>query len=152
MNGEKLKVFIGVVLLAALVVLGALAGRFAGPALSRTHFLVQVAERLYAEDALELDEDTLQTKAFRISGLPPEQLFADARQVRDKFRTATAWFGVWCGLVLGLKLLSILTYRRPVDYEASQGECLSCSRCYLSCPIERKRLSTLEGAKNPAKG
>lgn len=54
-------------------------------------------------------------------------------------RAASAMLGGWFGLVIGVKLVS-LCYRgaRP-EYRVNQAECLSCGRCYMACPMERKR-------------
>ena len=148
MTETKPNIPLAILLVAALVLLGGVLGRFAGPALSRTHYLVQVAERLYLEESQNLEEETLQTTAIRIQAIPPEQIYAEAREVLEKFVLAATLFGIWCGLVSGLNIVAILGERRRKEYEADRAHCLACSRCYLSCPIERTRLKKLKS--NPA--
>ena len=133
-----------ILLVVVLVALGGFFGRLAGPALSRTHYLVQVAERLHLEESQGLEEETLQTTAFRNLGLPAEQLYADARDVREKFVLAATLFGIWCGLVAALKMHAILAEGRRDIFEPDPAHCVACSRCYLSCPIERTRLKKLK--------
>jgi NosR/NirI family nitrous oxide reductase transcriptional regulator len=48
--------------------------------------------------------------------------------------------GAFMGLVIGLRLLTLATRRRRVDYEPNRGECVSCARCFRHCPKESKRL------------
>jgi NAD-dependent dihydropyrimidine dehydrogenase PreA subunit len=47
------------------------------------------------------------------------------------------------GLVVCLKLIHLSIRRRRHDYEADPAACLSCARCYLSCPVEHERLQGL---------
>ncbi|HUT26125.1 MAG TPA: hypothetical protein VM492_17465 [Sumerlaeia bacterium] len=131
---------VSVWLILSLALLGGLAGLLAAPALSRAHYLVQVAERVWLEESEKTPERTLQSNAFRATGIPIEDLFEDARRIRDRFRTGSTLFGLWCGLAAGLKIASILSRRARREYEAEAGHCLACGRCFLSCPVERKRL------------
>jgi ferredoxin len=127
-------------IISLLALAGGLAGLLAAPALSRTHYLVQAAERVWLEESEKTPERTLQSSAFRATGIPLKDLFEDARGIRDRFRTGSTLFGLWCGLAAGLKIASILSRRAGREYEAEAGHCLACGRCFLSCPVERKRL------------
>ena len=119
---------------------GAGLGWFAGPALSGSHYLVQTAERVALEEAKGLTDRTFQSEAFRSTGRTPESLYAQARQAQAGFKKGGAWFGGWCGLMATMMLLGIAFERRRTRFEASRAHCVECSRCYLTCPIERERL------------
>jgi ferredoxin len=47
--------------------------------------------------------------------------------------------GFWMGAVVGGKMLVALGRTRHTLYEPDQGACLSCGRCYESCPHQRAR-------------
>lgn len=87
-------------------------------------------EKLYAT---ELD-------AFRGGTMTPESLAAEADAVRRKFRVGGAWLGGIFGVLFGASLLGASIRRSREDYEPDRGECLSCARCYQSCPREHERL------------
>ncbi len=56
--------------------------------------------------------------------------------------TGGALLGVFLGVVVGNKLVSLTRTRERKEYEVDHSSCLSCGRCYKSCPRERKRLGT----------
>ena len=128
-------------LVVGLVAVGAVAGRIAAPALARGDYVVQAAERVWLEEStgIEDEEQTLQSTAVRIQGVPLQMLFGDAAAVRAKFRVGATLFGAWCGLVAALKIASVLAQRRRRDYVTDPAHCLSCARCFLSCPVEHQR-------------
>ena len=130
-------------ILLAAPLIGALLGRGTGPFLARAHRTVQLAARVWREDSEALAERTLQSEAFRATGKPATELFAEARAVESRFRTGATWFGAWCGLVLAVKLLSLLRIPRRETYEIDHGRCLACGRCFMYCPRERLRLKEL---------
>lgn len=131
------------VLLLALPLIGAVLGRGAGPFSARAHRTVRLAERISLEDSEALAERTLESEAFRATGKPAAELFAQARAVEGRFRTGTTWFGAWCGLVAAVKLLSLLRVPRRDRYEVDQGRCVACGRCFIYCPREKLRLKKL---------
>jgi ferredoxin len=61
-----------------------------------------------------------------------------------QFRRFAALLGGWIGLVLAVKLLHLSVRRRRVDYHPDQSGCVSCGRCFLSCPVEQVRLGLIE--------
>lgn len=128
--------------LALLVVLplaGAAAGRLASPALARSHYIVQVAERVWLEESQGWADRSLQSEAARASGVPLDQLFADAREVRERFRLGGGWLGGWCGLIVALSLWGYARERARHEFEADAAWCVECARCFMHCPMERKR-------------
>ena len=137
---ERRMIFI--LLILVLPFIGWMIGWSAGPWLARANYIVQVAERVWQEETAGLEERTLQSDAFRLTGgIPAETLFSQALEIRDQFRTGAAWLGLWIGLVAALKIISILRTREGTEYEADRALCVACGRCYLACPVERERLN-----------
>lgn len=128
------------VLLIALPLAWAAAGYFVGPFLARPHFTVKLAERIAKEDAEHLSDRTLESEAFRATGRPASDLFADARLVESNFRVGAAILGAWCGLALALKLMFVRKVRAQDIYEIDYAACVSCARCFVDCPKEQVRL------------
>lgn len=125
-----------------LVAAGAGIGWVFGGAAARMHPTVSLAEvysrRLPPEavERLANPERLALTRAERQA----RDLVPRAVELRERFRTAGLWFGVWGGLVVGLKLLSSGMVRKRGDYEPDRTGCYACARCFASCPQERIRL------------
>jgi polyferredoxin len=56
--------------------------------------------------------------------------------------------GAWFGVVIGTSLLSLAREGKRETYEVDQAACLSCGRCYESCPHEREKWG-IEGQHEP---
>ncbi len=119
------------------------AGYLAAPSFARMHHSVRVAERLYQEESGQAKGRTDDTTAVHRQGRPVGEVYRDALDVKRKFAIGTPLLGAWAGLVVCLKLISLSIRRRRTDYEADPAACLSCARCYLSCPAEHERLQGL---------
>jgi NAD-dependent dihydropyrimidine dehydrogenase PreA subunit len=137
-------------LAAALPLIGAAAGYFAGPFLARGNATVRLAWQVHRE-AVAHAAPTVESDAFRVSGRTAPELYAEAARLVDRFRTGSALLGAWCGLVVALKFASAARERRRTLYEIDGAACVACGRCFLSCPRERARLG-LVGAGGPAQG
>lgn len=160
----------GVSLLVLFCALGSLMGYLAAPSLAHLHYSVRLAERLYAQESrdpkkesveekirLDRDKNSFEMQAVRTLGLSPSQLYEEAREVHRRFRIGSLLFGLWCGVVAGLKLVNLFVTRQSSVYEADKAHCLACGRCYLACPVEHKRLGRFEeleavGAHSPQPG
>ncbi|NLI01500.1 MAG: 4Fe-4S binding protein [Chthonomonadales bacterium] len=128
---------------AALVPLLAALGYAASPTISRTHRDVRLAERLWAEERGRVRGTTDETDAYRQLAQPFGIAYARAVEVRRRFDVGSALLGAWAGLVIGGKLILLHVRRRREDYEADRASCLSCARCYMSCPVEHERLGLI---------
>ena len=126
--------------------LGALLGWRAGAFFARANPTVRLAARIALEDSTGTPERTLESEAFRGTGRPTAELYADAAQVARRFRIGSALLGAFCGLALGMRLLGQTRVPRSNIYFIDRDECVSCARCFLSCPRERLRLKKLGGA------
>ncbi len=130
-----------------LVGLGAWGGGALGTPFSKLHATVALAERVRLEEEGEVEDTTDASEAFRETGRPPEELYADALALRRQFALGGRLFGAWMGLVVGVKLLALSVWRTRADYEADRALCVACGRCYDYCPVERQRRKALSEAK-----
>jgi NAD-dependent dihydropyrimidine dehydrogenase PreA subunit len=144
----KKALFLATVLAAAL---GALLGYRAGGFFSRADSTVQLAARIAHEDTTGTEERTLESDAFRGTGRPAAELYGEAAEVVRRFRIGSAFLGAFLGLAAGLKLLGRARIPKSATYFIDRDECVSCARCFLSCPRERLRLKKLAGGA-PAQG
>ena len=94
-----------------------------------------------------------ESKAFRGTGQRPETLYAQAADVRARFTRNGGIIGALLGLFLAGKLVSFSVRRRRSDYEPDRGTCVSCARCFMSCPrerLQRKTKASTQGAAETA--
>ncbi len=117
-----------------LVGLSAWAGGSLGRPLSRLHPTVLLAEELGA--APLPGEPTATLEAFRRSAVPPSVIFGEAAELRGRARLAGIGLGGFVGLAFGLRLLGLSLRRRRKDWEPDRAACLSCGRCFASCPVD----------------
>ncbi len=137
---------LGLLLLAAPVLVAVMAGLatlWAIP-LSHLHPTVQLAEQVRLEELGEAETTTDASDAFRNTGQDKTELYEEALDIRLKFRRFGGLLGGWIGLVLAIKLLHLSIRRQRVDYHPDQSGCVSCGRCFLSCPVEQVRLGLIE--------
>ncbi len=120
-----------------LTVFGVL-GRLAGPVLSRMHYQVRLADRIYLEESGTVEGTNDASEAYRASGQPLLALAGQSETIQSQYRTGTMIVGLFLGLVLALKLITLTIRRTRADYEADRGLCFACGRCYAYCPVGRK--------------
>lgn len=138
---KKLSTILALVALVAMP----LGGWWAGPSLARANATVQLAGRIWKEDSKGLTGRTLESETFRATGGTREALFADAGRIERQFALGTAILGLWCAVVIGLKLLYRIRPQRREVYEIDHAQCVACGRCFLACPRERLRRQELAG-------
>lgn len=129
--------------LTALLVLGVGLGGGAGSALARHNARVALAERVQLEDSHAVPDISDASAAFRGTGTPVAQLYAEARAIEARHVTAGRWLGAWLVVAAGAKLLLLAGARRRTDYEADRSGCVACARCYRDCPQEQVRLGLI---------
>ena len=123
-------------LIPLLAILGGVTGRLASPLLSHVDITVQTADRVWKERHGLVHGETLESQAHRANQIPDDLLYAKAAKIRRTYTLYTTIFGVWLGLVFGLKLFFITTRHRWDDYDADPAACLACGRCFGYCPSE----------------
>lgn len=167
------------VLLPVLIVVGAVFGDRLAIPLSYLHPTVRLAELVRGEESRDPDRlapvaeqekekpaapgaaaprvavPTGDTKpadmlnAFRNTGRPARELYADVLRLRERFAWAGRWLGAWLGLVIGVKLIYLSIRRRRSDYQPDRANCVSCGRCFWYCPCEQVRLGLIDTLPSP---
>ena len=112
--------------------------------LSRQHFTVSLAEEIKLENAGLLPEPTDETKAFRSSGQPTAELYADAEAIQSKFKIGGWILGGFLGFIFCIKLINLTIFRKQTEYNTDTGTCFSCARCFSYCPVEQVRLGKMD--------
>ena len=128
-----------------LLLAGAGAGRVAGPALARAHPTVILAGLIRAEEASGIRETEWRTRTFRAGGQSMASLWREERDAVRVMTTGATWAGLFLAAVVVGRLAGL--HRRPpgADYVPDRGECVSCGRCFISCPREHARRGWLDG-------
>ena len=127
------------VLFPLMAIIGGIAGFMMNVPLSMAHPVVSLAEQVALEDSGATTVMTLASEAFRETGQSVTDLYTEALMIRNKFKLGSTLLGIWLGIVVGGKLLSLSIYRSRKDYEPDRATCLSCARCYDSCPVGEKK-------------
>ena len=149
MAGNKMRKTLYILLLVIPLALGGLLGYYAGLYLSnfntRVKLAVEVkayndsiaAEKQVQQEALSIDvQEFLKTPAAN----DPSDIYGNAGVIKRKFGTGGVFAGAWLALVFFLKTLNALRGRRYEIREPDPQLCVSCARCFKSCPVERERL------------
>lgn len=132
-------------LLLALVAIGAFGGSKLSVAASRVHPKVELAEEFLNPNKppKQPGARTPESLALSRAEQDPKELLAAAMDIRRRFKVGGWLFGGWVGLVVGVKLLGLSVRHSRTDYEPDRAACVACARCFLSCPNERVRLGLL---------
>lgn len=107
--------------------------------LSRQHPTVFLADEILLEDSGQRIETTLETRTFRASGKPKDELLNEAVLLRQKFKTGSWYLGIFIGLVFSVQIVLLSKRIHYKLYHANTGRCLSCGRCFAYCPFEQIR-------------
>lgn len=137
--------YLGWVLLAVpgIIALMAWLGTTWSVPLSRLDFEVRLAEQVRLEETEQV-EATDASDAFRNEGRPPAELYAEGIERQQNYARLGGWLGAWIGLVLSAKLVRLSVRRPRADYHPDQSSCVSCGRCFKSCPVELVRLGLIK--------
>jgi polyferredoxin len=131
------------ILMPVLVATGAALGLLLAVPLARLDPDFRLAEQVRLEDTGQVQETTDASDAFRSSGRPVADLYSQAIDIRQKYRSLGSWLGAWVGLVIAVKLLTLSIRRKRTDYQPDRSRCVSCGRCYWYCPGEQVRLGLI---------
>ena len=112
--------------------------------LSRLDPQVRLAEQVRLEELGQVEQTTDASDAFRNTGQAPAQLYREALQLQQRYSRLGGWLGAWIGLVLSVKLVQLSVRRRRAEYHPDQSGCVSCGRCFKSCPVELVRLGLIQ--------
>jgi ferredoxin len=116
-------------------------GYLAAPSLAQEHRVVDQARQVWLVEQGKGDPQADAVRAWKSTGKPDGELYYEALQVRNRFRNDAPIFGAFLGLVIGMKLVGLSRRRKRTQYEADSADCVSCGRCYDSCPVEQARVN-----------
>lgn len=146
---QKIRLTVLLLLIPIFVGLGLWLGDAAGAALARKHRVVNLAERVHLETSGTVQGTTEASEAFHAAGTPQEKLFGEAHTLRERYVRAGRLGGIWVGLVVGIKLLTLGFRRKRERYETDAEHCLACARCFEFCPQDQKWKQILAQAPHP---
>ena len=130
-------------LLPTLLCGGAWLGRAFSDTASLLHPTVALANRFVREGGVSAlysgAPSSGEQLALERARQAPDDLLTQAEAIRTTFKPATTIFGAWVGLVVGLKLILLSVRRKQTDYDPHSGACLTCARCFATCPNELRR-------------
>lgn len=118
-----------------LVGAGAWLGWEAGPYLANYNSTVSLAARVRMEQQELVEGMTTESEAFYATGREPGGLYVEAAEITNRFEVGSAVLGGYIGLVIFGQLLSVTLRRTREHYEVDPALCVSCGRCFSSCPI-----------------
>jgi len=128
------------VFLCILIPLLAFAGGFIGSRLHETlahvNYKIRLSEKVMAASDKLTSEESIELDAFKSSGQTNEQLYAEAREILNKFYWGGWLVGGFVGLVFGFMLAGLLLKKYNADYVPNKANCLSCTRCVDYCPVK----------------
>ncbi|WP_372751385.1 4Fe-4S binding protein [Labilibaculum sp.] len=104
--------------------------------LAKVNAKVRLADELLHFDSKTMQE-SLEIEGFRTSGQPVGEFYLEAAEIVEQFYYGGWILGAFIGLVIGLALSGLSTYRYREDYTPDKGECISCARCFKYCPVEK---------------
>ena len=83
--------------------------------------------------------------AFRNTGVTEASLYHLATERLRSFAVASTLFGLWVGLVFGLKWIQLTTRPSRQEYLPDPRRCVACGRCFWYCPEEQVRRGWMTG-------
>jgi ferredoxin len=102
---------------------------------------VQTAARVFAEEQEIVQGTTDESEAFYAQGEPAGGLYREAAEIKRRFSRGSTVLGGFIGLVVAWQLLAVSLRRTRAHYEIDPARCVSCGRCYASCPIVVARMA-----------
>ncbi len=119
--------------------LGAFLGYLGSDYLAGTNQTVQTAARVFAEQQGIVEGTTEQSEAFYERGEPVGELYREAAGITRRFEIGSTVLGGFIGLIVVGQLIAVSLRRSREHYEIDPAACVSCARCFSSCPLENKR-------------
>lgn len=109
--------------------------------LAQLHPVVKRAELVRAEETGLVDRFGAfdETLAHYRGGEENESLYQRAAQVYQRLQYGTLFFGLWVGVVLGIKGITLTVRRKRTEYQTDGGRCFSCGRCFWYCPNQKEQ-------------
>lgn len=137
------RLLIGIGVTAFLLALLPLTGWKWGPMLGRMDRTVQLAEQVNREENDAKIKRTDESKAWRLTGEPAQDLIQRATNVQWKLGLGGAILGLWMAIAVGNRLIRWSLPSKQTIYDADAAGCVACARCFEYCPVELQRRGTL---------
>ena len=112
-----------------IILLFTLVGRFAGPSLAEFNPKVKIAMQLQKEFENAPDSEGV-SAAY-------SELIKSAGKIEEDFIFGGTILGLFLGVVIACKLISVSIYPKGDSFRPDKMKCLSCARCIPSCPVKR---------------
>jgi ferredoxin len=93
-----------------------------------------VADNKNPDDPKLLPAEPFEFKAFNSNAKLKVQFYGRAAATQRRYPVSGLLFGGFVGLVIGLTLIGHAVRRRRTQYEPDPALCVSCGRCFSSCP------------------
>jgi len=122
-----------------LIAAGAWAGNLGSDYLAGMNQTVQTAARVFAEEREIVEGTTEESEAFYALGEPTGGLYRVAAEIKRRFETGSTVLGGYIGLIVAWQLIAVSLRRTREHYEIDPARCVSCGRCYASCPVVAAR-------------
>jgi len=154
LTGDRRRLALLLALLPVLIAGGGWLGWRFGPVASKLNPTVSLAEQFVRAQGTALKFGALSPDelALERARQTPQEILTEAGRIRERFVAAATIFGMWVGLVIGVKLISLSLRRKRTDYEPDRGDCFACARCFEYCPNELVRRGMMPAANlQPAK-
>ena len=154
LTGDRRRLALLLALLPVLIAGGGWLGWRFGPVASKLNPTVSLAEQFVRAQGTALKFGALSPDelALERARQKPQEILTEAGRIRERFVAAATIFGMWVGLVIGVKLISLSLRRKRTDYEPDRGDCFACARCFEYCPNELVRRGMMPAANlQPAK-
>jgi ferredoxin len=118
------------------VAIGGYAGSKMHVPLSTINRTVYLADLIVKHPEVKNDPNNIDVRTFMSSGKSTEKLVAEAVAIRHQFYMGGWILGGFIGLVIGLQLIGLSTFRKREDWVPNKTNCLSCARCMKYCPVK----------------
>jgi len=136
------------------VLLFAQIGVAVAPRLAMLHQDVRTAKLLYLEEERWVETSGFfpETRGLVQVGTPSEEVYQRAVDLSRLFRLAGLGLGLWVGLVIGIKWISLSLRPCRTEYEVDPARCFACGRCFWYCPNQQEQRLLLIGEPDTKKG
>ncbi|MGQ9770767.1 MAG: 4Fe-4S binding protein [Thermogutta sp.] len=134
------RVLFAMMVLPVWLILGAALGYALHPLMAQLDPQIRLARWVHSE---KIDANnkfaTDAVAAFRNTGATERSLYRTAAGRLQSFAVAGTVFGLWVGLVFGLKWIQLTTRPSRQEYLPDPRRCVACGRCFWYCPEEQVR-------------
>jgi NosR/NirI family nitrous oxide reductase transcriptional regulator len=133
------RLFLLIVLIPVISGGGALGGAQMARVLAHFNYDVSLRSQIAREESLGSQNYSEDSLFFRETKTSLPELSSLAGIAVSGFYTGGWFWGGFIGLVFALKLVSLSLWRKREHYQTDKAQCVSCGRCFSSCPKEAQR-------------